>query len=203
MKFSIDAVLLWPKKAEFTYRKLQFQDNKINVITGASRTGKSSIIPIIDYCLGAEKCAIPVDTIRNACEWFGVLFNLENEQLLLCRREPGDQSSTNEMYISRAAKVEIPDTIESNINKDAVKNVLNELFSMSFLDLDPGNNNYSSRPSYRDFMAFLFQPQNIVANADVMFYKADTAEHRLKLINVFPYALGAVTPHIFCLLYTS
>jgi len=196
MKFSIDAVLLWPKKAGFTYRKLQFQDNKINVITGSSRTGKSSIIPIIDYCLGTEKCAIPVDTIRNACEWFGVLFNLENEQLLLCRREPGNQSSTNEMYISRAVKVEIPDAVESNTNKDAVKNVLNELFSMSFLDLDPTNNNYSSRPSYRDFMAFLFQPQNIVANADVMFYKADTTEHRLKLINVFPYALGAVTPRI-------
>lgn len=50
------------------------------------------------------------------------------------------------------------------------------------------------RPSYRDFMAFLFQPQNIVANADVLFYKADTMEHRKKLIDVFPYALGAVTP---------
>jgi hypothetical protein len=43
-------------------------------------------------------------------------------------------------------------------------------------------------------MAFLFQPQNIVANADVLFYKADTMEHRKKLIDVFPYALGAVTP---------
>lgn len=29
-----------------------------------------------------------------------------------------------------------------------------------------------------------------------MFYKADTTEHRLKLINVFPYALGAVTPRV-------
>ena len=45
-------------------------------------------------------------------------------------------------------------------------------------------------------MAFLFQPQNIVANADVLFYKADTMEHRKKLIDVFPYALGAVTPEI-------
>ena len=45
-------------------------------------------------------------------------------------------------------------------------------------------------------MAFLFQPQNIVANADVLFYKADTTEHRQKLINIFPYALGAVTPKV-------
>ncbi len=52
---------------------------------------------------------------------------------------------------------------------------------------------YSVLPT-ATFMAFLFQPQNIVANADVLFYKADTMEHRKKLIDVFPYALGAVTP---------
>lgn len=72
--------------------------------------------------------------------------------------------------------------------------MLNELFAMSFLDLD--SNASIFHPSYRDFMAFLFQPQNIVANADVLFYKADTMEHRKKLIDVFPYALGAVIPEI-------
>jgi hypothetical protein len=74
VKFSIDTIIIWPKKSGFKYRKLKFVDNKINVITGASRTGKSAIIPIIDYCLGSGKCTIPVDTIRNACDWFGVLF---------------------------------------------------------------------------------------------------------------------------------
>lgn len=72
--------------------------------------------------------------------------------------------------------------------------MMNELLGISFLELDAEAGVY--RPSYRDFMAFLFQPQNIVANADVLFYKADTMEHRKKLIDVFPYALGAVTPEI-------
>ena len=161
MKFSIDTIILWPKKSGFKYRKLKFVDNKINVITGASRTGKSAIIPIIDYCLGSGKCTIPVDTIRNACDWFGVLFNLDDEQLLLCRREPGPQMATNEMYMSRAIRVDIPETVEANTNTVTVNNVLNELFSMSFLDLDPTTSNFSARPSYRDFMAFIFQPQNI------------------------------------------
>ena len=78
MKFYIDSILLWPKKANLKYRRVKFEPDKINIITGASRTGKSAIIPIIDYCLGSGKCTIPVDTIRNACAWFGVLFNLEN-----------------------------------------------------------------------------------------------------------------------------
>lgn len=196
MKFSIDSVVLWPKKNGFSYREVKFEPDKINIITGASRTGKSAIIPIIDYCLGSDKCTIPVDTIRNSCAWFGVKFKLENEEMLLCRREPGSQASTGDMYIQRGQTVDIPDTVKANTNVAEIKNQLNELFGMSFLDLDPSSNSFSTRPSYRDFMAFLFQPQNIVANADVMFYKADTTEHRQKLINVFPYALGAVTPKV-------
>ena len=65
MKFSIDSIILWPKRDEFSYRRLPFADGKINIITGASRTGKSAIIPIIDYCLCSNKFqlmlfAIPV-----------------------------------------------------------------------------------------------------------------------------------------------
>jgi len=196
MKFSLNSIFLWPRNKNFTYNKIAFEPNKINIVTGSSRTGKSAIIPIIDYCLGSNKCTIPVETIRNACEWFGVLFDLENEHFLLCRKEPGVQNATNEMYFARGKDVIIPESIDSNTTTSSVKNTLNELLSMSFLDLDPTTNNFSSRPSYRDFMAFIFQPQNIVANADVLFYKADTSEHRQKLINIFPYALGAITPQV-------
>ena len=196
MKFSIDSIILWPKRDEFSYRRLPFADGKINIITGASRTGKSAIIPIIDYCLCSNKCQIPVDVIRNSCEWFGVLFNLEDGQLLLCRREPGTQVSTGEMYMTRNDIIDIPQHIEANTTADAAKNTLNELFSMSFLDIDPAGISFSARPSYRDFMAFLFQPQNIIANADVLFYKTDATEHRQRLINIFPYVLGAVTPEV-------
>ncbi len=45
-------------------------------------------------------------------------------------------------------------------------------------------------------MAFVFQPQNVVANPDILFYKADTNEHREKLKIIFPYVLGAVTPEM-------
>lgn len=196
MKFYINRVILWPKKTGFKYRELKFSSTEVNIITGASRTGKSAIIPIVDYCLGSSKCTIPVDTIRNACAWFGVLFDLEDEQLLLCRREPGSQNSTNEMFILRGNSIEIPEEITSNTNLPEVNNILNELFSISFLGISTEEGNYGARVSYRDFMAFLFQPQNVIANGDVMFYKTDTTEHRTKLINIFPYALGAITPAV-------
>lgn len=87
------------------------------------------------------------------------------------------------MFILRGKEITVPEYIEKNANVESIKDMLNELFAMSFLDLD--SNASAFHPSYRDFMAFLFQPQNIVANADVLFYKADTMEHRKKLITTF------------------
>jgi hypothetical protein len=194
MQFSIDSIVLWPRNKAYSYKRIPFEKGKINIITGASRTGKSAVIPIIDYCLCSEKCTIPVKTIRNACEWFGVLFDLGSEKLLLCRKEPGNNESTGEMFFLRGDNIIIPERIDSNTTSPQIKNMLNELFCVSFLKTDTTNDHYSARPSFRDFMAFLFQPQNIIANADVLFYKADTTEHREKLIKIFPYILGALTP---------
>lgn len=166
MNFAINSVILWPRKRDYSPRILPFRSGAVNIITGASRTGKSALIPIIDYCLGSDKCTIPVDVIRNACSWFGVLFDMEGEQILLCRREPGDKASTGDMFILRGKEITLPEYIEKNANVESIKDMLNELFAMSFLDLD--SNASIFHPSYRDFMAFLFQPQNIVAIAPCM-----------------------------------
>jgi hypothetical protein len=197
MNFQIMKLILWPKNQSFKPKEIEFKLNTINIITGASRTGKSAIIPIIDYCLASGSCYIPVKTIRNACSWFGVLIQTDNKQILLARREPGIQKSTDDMYIEEGVNILTPELPVKNTNKNAIKRYLDELASLSFLDLEANSdNNFLGRPSFRDLMAFCFQPQNIVANANTMFYKADTTEHRTKLINIFPYILGAITPDI-------
>ena len=163
------------------------------------RTGKSAIIPIIDYCLGSDRCAIPVETIRNACRWFGILVETEEGQKLLARREPGNQRSTSDMYILEGARVDVPPTIpDKNTTADNVKGRLDELCGLSRLnfDIEGTGSGFKGRPSFRDLMAFTFQPQNIVANPDVLFFKADTFEHREKLKTIFPYVLNAVTPQV-------
>jgi hypothetical protein len=156
------------------------------------------VIPIIDYCLGADKCAIPVGVIRENCAWFGIVVDTIEGQKLLARREPGDQQSTGDMVLIEAPEVEVPSRIDQkSTNVDAIKSVLNRLAGLSNLDFEPGaESSFKARPSFRDLMAFTFQPQNIVANPDVMFFKADTTEHREKLRTIFPYVLGAVTPDV-------
>lgn len=197
MYFQIRKLILWPR-INAKPRVVAFEPGITNVISGASKTGKSAVIPIIDYCLGADKCAIPVGVIRENCSWFGIVIDTIEGQKLLARREPGDQQNTGDMVLLEAPEVLVPDRIaEKTTNVDAVKGMLNRLAGLSNLDFEPNlESGYKSRPSFRDLMAFTFQPQNIVANPDVMFFKADTTEHREKLKTIFPYVLGAITASV-------
>ncbi len=197
MFFQIKEVVLWPRRPGFKPRRIHFKLNTVNVITGASRTGKSAVTPIIDYCLAAKSCAIPVNTIRDACAWFGVVVQTAQGEKLFARREPGDQHATDDMYVIEAKSVVIPDTIPGkNANAEQVRRLLDELAGLTKLDFAAGETSagFTGRPSFRDMGAFVFQPQNVVANPDVFFYKADTHEHRQKLRTIFPYILGAITP---------
>ena len=50
MSFYIKKVQLWFKR-NVSPVSYEFKPNRVNVITGDSSTGKSSILRIIDYCL--------------------------------------------------------------------------------------------------------------------------------------------------------
>lgn len=197
MQFQITKLVLWPR-ANHRPRILEFETGKVNVISGASKTGKSAVIPIIDYCLCADKCAIPVGTIRESCEWFGIVVSTAEGEKLLARREPGDQKQTGDMFVLEGATIEVPQRIsQKNSNTDQVKRQLNRLAGLSSLGMEPGSEGYAGkRTGFRDLMAFTLQPQNIVANPDVLFFKADTTEHREKLKAIFPYVLNAVTQEV-------
>lgn len=194
MKLQIIKLILWPKNG-LQYREVTFTPGAVNVISGSSKAGKSAVIPIIDYCLASEKCAIPVGTIRNTCAWFGLLVDTDEGLKLLARAEPGKQRSTDDMFVLEGEQLSIPEKIlGKNSNRNSVKDILNRLSGLPNLGFgDDVRYGFKTRPSFRDLMAFTFQPQNIVANPDVLFYKADTTGHREKLKDIFPFILGAVT----------
>lgn len=203
MKLQIRKLILWPKNGG-AYRELEFEPGKVNIISGSSKAGKSAVIPIIDYCLGSERCAIPVGTIRKTCEWFGILIDTDEGKKLLARIEPGNQRSTDDMFIIEGQSIEIPEAIDGkNTNRDNVKEILNRLSGLPNLGFgdDPAEFGFKNRPSFRDLMAFTFQPQNIVANPDVLFYKADSYGNREKLKSIFPFILGAIDSKLLVIVW--
>jgi len=161
MYFQIKEIILWPRDSAKPPRRVEFALGKVTVISGASRTGKSAVIPIIDYCLGARECSIPSGTIRNACEWFGIIIKTTSGEKLLARREPGSQRSTDDMFLLEAESISaIPNCITKNTSADKIRRMLDELCGLSNLDFTAGDSasGFDGRPSFRDLAAFTFQP---------------------------------------------
>jgi flagellar motor switch/type III secretory pathway protein FliN len=199
MRFQILKLIVWPKIESFPPRIVEFEPGKVNVITGGSRTGKSAIIPIIDYCLASSDCYIPIDTIRDHSSWYGIVFQTESEQVLVCRKVPQGDKSSNDFYLYRGELISVPNHIkEPNENQDGVKSILNAISSVPYISLtgEEGNIAYGARLGFRDLMALIFQTQGIVANQNILFYKTYAHAHRERLRNWFPFILGAETIEI-------
>ena len=83
MKFYINRLVIWFEKEDKPQRRVvEFEKNRVNVITGSSSTGKSNILAIIDYCLLAENPKIVIPVINENAEWYGLgLWNKEDEAL--------------------------------------------------------------------------------------------------------------------------
>lgn len=199
MKLFIKKLILWSTNPGNVPRVISFSTDKINVLTGESGTGKSTISAIIDYCLGSDKCAIPVGMIRDMCAWYGVLLELEEGEVLLARRGPGDTQSTGEMFLAEGTDIPIPPVIqEHNIHIDVVKDKFNRWGGIPKLSVEEGVGDKAKTdyPSFRDMAAFNFQPQHIVANPHTLFFKTDSTQHREKLRVIFPFVLGSITTDI-------
>ncbi len=193
MQLTILKIILWPKNTDLRPRIVPFEPGKINVISGESGSGKSTLTWIVDYCLGSDKCSIPVGLIRDLTGWFGLHLKLANTEMIVARRNPEDQQSTTDLYWNEGLKLEVPAIVQKNARVDDLKNRFNQIANLPSLDFSTDESvGYGGRPSSRDMAAFNFQPQHIVANPYTFFFKADTTEHREKLRIIFPLVLGSI-----------
>lgn len=87
MKFYIKKIRLWfnshPEPKDY-----EFKPNKVNVVTGDSSTGKSSILRVIDYCLMARESTIVEDVINTNVSWYGLSFHLNGSDYVIARKAP-------------------------------------------------------------------------------------------------------------------
>jgi uncharacterized protein YydD (DUF2326 family) len=172
MQMAILSVVLWPKRRDKPFKAVAFKLGVINIITGQSGCGKSSLIHIVDYCLGSGRCSIPVGVIRNTVEWFGVHLQLADTQLLIGRRNPEDQEQSGDVFLVKGKVIDVStQKTEKNATVDFLKQQLNELSGLPQFSFDPASSSgFKQPPSFRDLAAFIFQPQHIVANPHTLFF---------------------------------
>src|SRR5882762_2174322 len=82
----------------------------MNVVTGASKTGKSALVDIVDYCFGSNECRVPVGIIRRAVSWVGLRIQLLEGEAFIARRMPVPRAvSSEECFVEIGQVVAVPE----------------------------------------------------------------------------------------------
>jgi predicted nucleic acid-binding Zn-ribbon protein len=189
----IKSIILYSHSGE--KRTLSFQIGKVNIITGKSKTGKSAIINIIDYCLGRSSFLIPEGIIRDSVAWYAVVFQLKNGQIFIAKPSPkGYAASQSEVYLEIGREISIPDLpqLVPNSNDDALVIELSGILGISANQHMPAQNESRDalRATVRHGTYYLFQDQNTISNKQCLFYRQQEGFIPQSIKDTLPYFLG-------------
>ena len=179
-------------------RRLSFRLGKVNIITGRSKSGKSAIGDIIDYCMGSEQCNIADGVVRDNVLWYGLLLQLDNERFFAARKNPDKgQQTTSEAYFEVGAQIDIPRSCNftPNTNASGIVRALTQRLGISEnLNIPPEG---QSRPplsaSIRHALIYCFQGQDEIAAKNFLFHRQSDTYITQAIKDTIPYFLGAIT----------
>lgn len=179
-------------------RVLPFKTGKVNIITGESKTGKTAIIDIINYCLGSDDCKISEGVIRETVTWFAIKVQLQSEQMFIARQNPSflNLASTSHIYFENADIVKTPvfTDLINNSNIDTLKSVISRKLGIGeYLNNPPeGATRDALAVNFKHSRFYSFQPQYLIAQRDYLFFNQTEPFVPQSIKDTLPYFLGAV-----------
>lgn len=178
----------------------------LNIITGNSKTGKSALIEIVDYCLCSKLSQIPQGEISKFGFLFCIILKFPTKSLIIARKSYWDGGS-NQMLV----KVENDDLILSNLSlnyfsdlkfssiKNNVQLQIEAHIGLNISNMAENNDIENKKASLRDMTSFFFQHQNLIANKHALFYRFDDFAKRASVILSFPVFAGIVDDNYYYL----
>lgn len=178
-------------------RQLPLQTGKVNVITGASKTGKSALIDIVDYCLGSRTCRVPDGILRNAVSWFGLRLKLADGEAFVARKcPPRTSDASEECFLIAGAEVETPrlEAIHRNTNTSGLVGTASGWCGITENIHNPpeGQTRSSLSATIRHGLMLCFQPQDEIIRRAQLFHATEDNWKAQALVDTLPYLLGAV-----------
>jgi hypothetical protein len=194
MSLQIVKLILYSRGDEI--REVAFRTGKLNIITGASKTGKSAIIDIVDYCTGRSECNVAAGVIRNRVGWYALLFQMGNGQIFIARRnpEPGERTS-GDIYMERGSTINPPPKSElfKNTTVTAVEKFLGAAIGISENEhRPPALTRDPLEANFRHALLFSFQDQNDIDSKQRLFHRQGEDFMSQAIKDTLPYFLGAV-----------
>ena len=195
MSFQIQDIVLYGFNGK--RRVLMLRPGELNIITGASKTGKTALIEIVDYCMGSEKCGIYEGIIRKAVEWVGVRLQVEGGQAFVARRLPKQgKNYSEEVYYDLQRTLELPDheALRQTTNLQALEGLLSQHAGIEENIHQPptGQTRNPLAANIRHALFFCFQQQSEVISNKHLFHKQSDQFVPQAIKDVLPYFLGAV-----------
>ncbi len=190
MKFHIKVLKLWLNNGKT--RKVTFEPNKVNIVTGNSSTGKTAILDIIDYCFFASKSEIPDAIINKNTAWYGLSFSINEKNYVMARKAPVQSKVSEDYYFSSSGDLPKEAPIANN-TKSAVKKVIEAEFGIDEnVKIPFGGENISagSKISLRYFLLFNTISQNIIINKYIFFDIKNKNYYKEALPRIFDLAVG-------------
>lgn len=194
----IKKIILYSKNSDNKPRVINFNTGALNIITGESKSGKSALVGIIDYCLGSKSCNIYDGIIRRKTEFFAIVITFGDEDVFISRLNPDvrNKSTIDEIFVKRSyTDKELPliEEFVPNFNTSLLKSFLSEKININenihipdSLSRDPLEANF------RHARIFSFQPQYVIAQPNQLFYHQDDTFTKMAIKDTLPYFLGAI-----------
>jgi len=191
----IKSLIFYNKKGD--KRILPFKIGKVNIITGESKTGKTAIIDVVNYCLGSEDCRVSEGVIRQTVEWFAILLQYEKEEVFVARQNPNSlgQATTQHIYFANADKVAIPefDKLQNNSDTSTLKDFFTKkLFIAEFTNTPTTGTREPLAVNFKHSRFYSYQPQDLIAQRNFLFYNQSEPYVAQAIKDTLPYFLGAV-----------
>lgn len=196
MKFQILNILVYGTNGQI--RSIELKPDAVNVVTGQSKTGKSALIHIVDYCLGRRECNVPAGVIRKHVEWYAVKLQTSSGEVFIARRnpEPGKESS-EDIYIERGTSLSFPEasSLTKNANLETLASILNQVLGIGEYthETKAGQTRKTGTADIGKALFYCFQEQSEIDDQKFLFHRQGEPFIPQSIKDYLPYFLGAIT----------
>lgn len=177
-------------------RDVKFTPSHVNIITGASKKGKSSLLDIVEYCLGSSECNVAEGFIRKTVDWYAILLQFSDTQVFIARAAPLpglNSNSTSHMIVEADIKVPGRSELKSSTNIDSVVKFLTEKLGVpeQETEVPAGQTRSSISIDFKHSRYYLFQSQDEIAARKTLFHRQSEPHIPQAIKDTIPYFLGA------------
>lgn len=176
--------------------EVQLATGSLNVIPGVSDTGKSSLLEIVDYCLGSGDHRISKEDQLDSIHWYGLRLEIDGKPVFVARERPAFEKNVSEQAMLRigAPSAPRPDEIRKNTNISTVIRELSAMIGIGENDqpsIGSSSETSSVSATLRHAVPYVFQPQELIASPRYLFAGQDE-DKALHIRDTLPYFLGSV-----------